>query len=170
MFKDDFVKYLFFLCLVIFLVYAFQPSFWAAHPGIIKFVNPDYQMPASKTVANVRASDLKLSAPSPNEGQVSIAGVSLSSVGGRSELRLIVAKSFSTPIELRGWHIKTSSKDIALPAVRVAPGRILTISSDARPSSGIAPQTFYLSQNFLGSNDTIYLYSKSGELVDKYTY
>lgn len=170
MFKDDFIKYLFLLCLVILLLYVFQPSFWNNHPGLVRFFSPDSDVPVSGGVAT-SSSGTRLSQTPSGAGYVRISGVSISSDGGVGELRISVASNSPQPyVDLGGWQVKTSLRIITIPAVRVSAGGTLTISSRSTPISGDAPRTYYFGQRFLSSNDTISLYSRSGVLIERYTY
>ncbi|TSC59646.1 MAG: hypothetical protein LiPW15_666 [Parcubacteria group bacterium LiPW_15] len=169
MFKDDFIKYLFFLCLIIFLLYIFQPAFWEKHPGLVKFFNPEYSAPTPRTVPT-NPSGAKITPTPSGADYVRIAGVSISSSGDVGELRLSVASNSPSRVDIGGWQVKTSLKNIIIPAMRVSAGGVLVISSRTAPAFGDAPKTYYFGQRFLNSGDTIYLYSKSGTLVDKYTY
>lgn len=165
MFKDDFVKYLFFLCLAILLLYIFQPSFWRAHPGLTKFFNPEYSAPSESPVSPGTSI-----VPAPSRsGEARIAGISISSTGEKQELRLTAGAS-SGGVDIGGWRVKTSFAEVTLPSVRIPPGGIFTVSSEPAPLYGGSTQTHYFGRKFLGSSGTIFLYSKSGVLTDKYTY
>lgn len=169
MFKDDFIKYLFFLCLIILLLYVFQPSFWNSHPGLIRFFSQDSSAPASGG-STATSSEARLSQVVLGEDYTRISGVSISSAGDVGELRISVAKNSPREVDLGGWKIKTSLTTITIPTARIPAGGTLTISSLSAPVSGAAPRTYYLGQRFMNLSDTIYLYSKSGTLVDKYAY
>jgi len=170
MFKDDFIKYLFLLCLVILLLYIFQPSFWNKHPGLVRFFSPDYASPASSGTAT-SSSGARLSQTPSGSGYAHISGISVSSSGDIGELRISVANNSPQPyVDLGGWQVKTSLRVVTIPAVRISAGGTLTISSRSTPVSGDAPRTYYFGQRFLNPNDTVFLYSKSGVLIEKYTY
>ena len=170
MFKDDFIKYLFLLCLVILLLYIFQPSFWNKHPGLVRFFSPDYASPASSGTAT-SSSGARLSQTPSGSGYAHISGISVSSSGDIGGLRISVANNSPQPyVDLGGWQVKTSLRVVIIPAVRIPAGGTLTISSRSTPVSGDAPRTYYFGQMFLSLNDTISLYSKSGVLIEKYTY